>query len=104
MPTMTFRGTRPALAAVLLLSLPGCAMPGGTEWMWIGLIALLLFGGAKLPGLMRGMGSGIHEFKRGLKEGEGDSDDEPPKELKDSDRLVSDAEQKDRVKSGDKKD
>ena len=51
--------------------------------MWIGLIALLLFGGTKLPGLMRGLGSGIHEFKKGLKDGEGEDDDSPKKELKD---------------------
>lgn len=76
-------GHRPLLAALLLLGLPGCGMPGGPEWMWIGLIALLLFGGAKLPGLMRGLGSGIHEFKKGLKEGENEDDDAPKKEIKD---------------------
>lgn len=48
----------------------------------IGFVALLLFGGAKLPGLMRSMGSGIHEFKRGLKEGENEGE-EAPKELAD---------------------
>jgi sec-independent protein translocase protein TatA len=79
-------GLRLLLALLLLLGLPSCGMPGGPEWMWIGLIALLLFGGAKLPGLMKGLGSGIHEFKKGLKEGEGEDDaDGPPKELKDGD-------------------
>ena len=34
-------------------------------------IVLLLFGGKKIPQLMRGMGSGIKEFKDGMKEGEG---------------------------------
>jgi len=33
-------------------------------------IVLLLFGGKKIPQLMRGMGSGIKEFKDGMKEGE----------------------------------
>ena len=33
-------------------------------------IVLLLFGGKKIPQLMRGMGSGIKEFKSGMKEGE----------------------------------
>ncbi|MCH2112955.1 MAG: twin-arginine translocase TatA/TatE family subunit [Planctomycetes bacterium] len=56
----------------LLLCIPSCGMPHGAEWMWIALIALLLFGSAKLPGMMRSMGSGINEFKRGLKDGEGD--------------------------------
>ena len=31
-------------------------------------IALLLFGGKKIPELMRGMGSGIKEFKDAVKE------------------------------------
>ena len=32
-------------------------------------LALLLFGGKKIPQLMRGLGSGINEFKKGMKEG-----------------------------------
>ncbi len=90
MPTlcnMTARGFRYPLLALLLV-LPGCGMPAGTEWMWIGLIALLMFGGAKLPGMMRGLGSGIHEFKKGLKEGE--DDDEKPKELDDDSKKKDD--------------
>ena len=42
---------------VLLLS-----MPGGSEWIFIIIIALLLFGGKKIPELMRGVGKGIREF------------------------------------------
>ncbi|MDP6849864.1 MAG: twin-arginine translocase TatA/TatE family subunit [Planctomycetota bacterium] len=57
------------LASALLLGLPACAV--GPSEMWpIALVALLLFGGAKLPSLMRSMGSGINEFKKGLKDGE----------------------------------
>ena len=37
---------------------------GGGELMWIMLIALLLFGGDKLPGLAKGMGKAIREFKK----------------------------------------
>jgi len=33
---------------------------------------LLLFGGRKIPELMKGFGSGIKEFKKGLKEDEED--------------------------------
>ena len=41
---------------------------GTTELMLIGGIALLLFGGKKLPEMMRGLGQGIQEFKKGAKE------------------------------------
>ncbi len=37
-------------------------MPGGTEWVLIGLIILLFFGGRKIPDLMRGLGRGVKEF------------------------------------------
>jgi sec-independent protein translocase protein TatA len=39
-------------------------MPSGTEWIWILLIVLLLFGGAKLPSLAKGLGQSIREFKK----------------------------------------
>lgn len=35
---------------------------GGSELMLIMLIVLLLFGGTKIPELMRGLGKGIREF------------------------------------------
>ena len=38
-------------------------MPGGYEWVIIGVIVLLLFGGRKLPELMKGLGKGIKDFK-----------------------------------------
>jgi len=37
---------------------------GGGEMMWIALIALLLFGGDKMPGLAKGVGKAIREFKK----------------------------------------
>ena len=39
---------------------------GQTEWIIIFGIVLLLFGGKKLPGLARSIGSGISEFKKGM--------------------------------------
>ena len=41
---------------------------GGYEWVIILLAVLLLFGGKKIPELMRGLGSGIKEFKDATKE------------------------------------
>jgi sec-independent protein translocase protein TatA len=37
-------------------------LPGGTEIFVILFIVLLLFGGKKIPELMRGIGKGIKEF------------------------------------------
>lgn len=41
---------------------------GSTELMLIAGIALLLFGGKKLPELMRGLGQGVKEFKKGTQD------------------------------------
>jgi sec-independent protein translocase protein TatA len=38
-------------------------MPGGSEWILILLAVLLLFGGKKIPELMRGLGRCMREFK-----------------------------------------
>lgn len=40
------------------------SMPGGGEWIIILLVVVLLFGGAKIPQLMKGLGEGIREFKK----------------------------------------
>ena len=37
-------------------------MPGGGEWILIILVVLLMFGGKKIPELMRGVGKGMREF------------------------------------------
>ena len=37
-------------------------MPGGGEWILIIIAILLLFGGKKIPELMRGVGRGMREF------------------------------------------
>ncbi len=41
---------------------------GTTELILIGGIALLLFGGKKLPEMMRGLGQGMRSFKEGMNE------------------------------------
>lgn len=45
-------------------------MPGPWQIVLIVVIVLLLFGGKKIPELMRGLGSGIKEFKDASKEDE----------------------------------
>lgn len=40
----------------------------GWEWIIILVVILLLFGGKKIPELMRSMGKGIKSFKAGLHE------------------------------------
>jgi len=42
-------------------------LPSGSEWIIIALI-LLLFGGKKIPELMRGLGKGVKSFKDGVNE------------------------------------
>lgn len=37
-------------------------MPGGGEWLIILLVVVFLFGGKKIPELMRGIGKGVREF------------------------------------------
>ena len=41
-------------------------MIGAPEIIFIVLIVLLLFGGKKIPELMRGMGKGVKMFKQGM--------------------------------------
>ena len=45
--------------------------------MIIAAVVLLLFGGAKLPELMRGLGKGIREFKDASREVKKEINDEP---------------------------
>ena len=39
---------------------------GGQELVFIALIILLLFGGKKIPELMKGLGQGVKSFKDGV--------------------------------------
>ena len=41
---------------------------GGKEWILIVVVVLLLFGGKKIPELMKGLGSGLNEFKKATKD------------------------------------
>lgn len=46
--------------------IPLLSLPGGSEWIIIALVVLLLFGGKKIPELMKGLGKGVRNFKDGL--------------------------------------
>ncbi len=48
---------------------------GPTEMVILLVIVLILFGGSRLPGLMKGMGEGIRNFKQGMND---DTDDKKP--------------------------
>jgi len=52
---------------------------GMGELLVIILIVVLLFGGKKIPELMRGLGSGIREFKKAA---QGEDEDKPNAEKK----------------------
>lgn len=45
-----------------------------TQIMVVLVIVLVLFGGSKIPELMKGLGTGMREFKKGMNE-----DEEKPK-------------------------
>ncbi len=53
---------------------------GPTELIVILLLVVLIFGAAKIPQLGRGLGEGISNFKRGLRENNDPSAPPPPSE------------------------
>ena len=54
----------------MMLSFTFLGMIGGPQIILIIAVVLLLFGGRKIPELMKGLGSGIKEFKNATKEEE----------------------------------
>lgn len=57
---------------------------GTTELILIAAIALLLFGGKKLPELMKGLGKGVSSFKQGMNEPVDSGSDDTKSESKES--------------------
>ena len=51
---------------------------GFWEILLITLVVLLLFGGKKIPELMKGLGKGVKSFKEGLNEVEKEINDDKP--------------------------
>lgn len=62
--------------------MPHFLMIGSTELILIVAVVLLLFGGRKIPELMRGLGKGVRSFKDGLQETSLTSQDESGREGK----------------------
>ena len=66
------------------MSYPLFAGLGGWEIAIIALVILLIFGGRKIPELMRGLGKGIKNFKEGIKESDAEKpEDDLQKQIKD---------------------
>jgi len=76
-------------------------MPGNTEWIVVLIIALLLFG-KRLPEVMRSLGRGIVEFKKGIQGVEEDINASVLKSGEDSaaDLLETDEAKKQEEKAG----
>ena len=66
-------------------------LPQGSEWFWIVLVIILLFGAKKLPELARSIGRSLGEFSRAKQDFE--------KEMK---NAVEDADRKDSGKNSTK--
>ncbi|HIP28927.1 MAG TPA: twin-arginine translocase TatA/TatE family subunit [Sulfurovum sp.] len=60
-------------------------MPSMPELLIVLAIVVLLFGAKKIPDLAKGMGKGIKDFKKAIKE------DEEPKELASKDEEATEA-------------
>jgi sec-independent protein translocase protein TatA len=58
---------------------------GGGELLLIALIAILLFGASRLSDIGKGLGEGIKNFKKGLRDEPGDEDEKKKLEAKPTD-------------------
>ena len=52
------------------MTLPIANIFGVDQWIIVAIIVLLLFGGKKIPELMRGVGQGVGELKKGMEDGQ----------------------------------
>lgn len=71
-----------------MLTYPLLFSVGPWEVILIVAVILLLFGGRKIPELMKGLGKGVKAFKSGMKEVEGDLND-LKKDIEESDSKKS---------------
>ena len=54
----------------------------------IAVLVLLLFGGSKIPEMMRGLGSGMREFKKGMNESGDDELDRDRREKEEQEKRI----------------
>jgi len=66
-------------------------MPSGMELVIIALVVLLLFGGKKIPELAKGLGNGIKNFKKAVKEDDDIADATTNEKIKETKEEVAKA-------------
>lgn len=69
-------------------------MIGTSELLLIAALVLLLFGGKKLPEMMKGLGQGVRSFKEGMREGENTTSDNHATKERTSDAVDATEEMK----------
>ncbi len=69
-------------------------IPGGFELVLILAVVLLLFGGKKIPELAKGLGQGIKNFKKSIKDDNGENDEEVAEAKTDEPKKVEGSEEK----------
>lgn len=77
-------------------------MPGMTEWLIILAIVLVLFGAKKIPELAKGLGTGIKDFKKAVKDDE-ETEVKSSEVKEDPKKVATDAEEAGQETSGEKK-
>ncbi|GJM37639.1 MAG: twin-arginine translocase TatA/TatE family subunit [Acidimicrobiales bacterium] len=58
------------------------AIINGNEWIYLLILVVVVFGGAKIPQLARSLGQAQNEFKKGLSEDADDNDEDDAKSSK----------------------
>ena len=67
-------------------------LPHGTDFIWLFLLAVLLFGADKLPKLAKGLGKSLNEFKKAKEDFEKEIHNasvevEPPKKIEGQNQI-----------------
>ena len=70
--------------------------PGPTELIVILLLVLVLFGAKRIPEIAQGLGKGIREFKKSLRDIQGEIDSPQSKQSKSPDEKKEDEKKEDK--------